>query len=412
MRTAAWAHATLLSAEPAAGSHLAAAPTRVRLVFSEALEATLASMSLVDGVGKSRPLAVQGDPRDVHAVVAPLDSLQPGAYHVKWSVVSADGHRVQGTLSFLVGDVAVSAPVTPVSVLEKAEHAAEEEPEQELPQFPIVAAILRGLAVGTLATLAGMLLFMVMEREKGEGAARARRAVLRLSVIAPVLLALHLWAWMAQASPDALDGERVSILLSSGVGHVELVRIALALLVLWALALARRPQLGLAFAGVALVVSGATGHAVAIHPAWAMPLKAIHLLAIATWVGGVAWLACQRTDSALFAVRASRVSGVALVSLVAVTVSGVVETLLFVSPVGNLLHTAYGAGVIAKVLGVAILALFGVYHRVRSMPHIGASGVHAARMGMMLRWELAVMSTIMLIGGVIAYLTPAPPGFR
>jgi methionine-rich copper-binding protein CopC len=43
-----------------------------------------------------RSLCAGADPRDVHAVIAPVDSLGPASYKVEWRVVSADGHPVDG----------------------------------------------------------------------------------------------------------------------------------------------------------------------------------------------------------------------------------------------------------------------------------------------------------------------------
>ncbi|HUR57123.1 MAG TPA: copper resistance CopC family protein, partial [Opitutaceae bacterium] len=62
--TLAWAHATLVSAEPAVNATLAAAPTRLRLVFSEPLEPGLAHVTLVGAGGAATRIAVVGDPHD------------------------------------------------------------------------------------------------------------------------------------------------------------------------------------------------------------------------------------------------------------------------------------------------------------------------------------------------------------
>src|SRR6185312_11147442 len=74
-RRLALAHASLISAEPRQGSVLAVSPSRIRLLFSEALEPTLAQISLVAGDGHTIPLIASGDPHDVHALIAPVDSL-------------------------------------------------------------------------------------------------------------------------------------------------------------------------------------------------------------------------------------------------------------------------------------------------------------------------------------------------
>src|SRR5678816_4681258 len=81
-------HATLVSSEPAADSHLASPPTRVRLVYSEPIEGRLAKVTIVPATAAPMVLRAGADPRDVHAVIAPVDALGPGSYKVQWRVVS------------------------------------------------------------------------------------------------------------------------------------------------------------------------------------------------------------------------------------------------------------------------------------------------------------------------------------
>src|SRR5689334_15744902 len=107
-------HATLVSSEPAANSRLATAPTQVRLVYSEPIEGKLAKVSIVPASGTPIVLRAGGDPRDVHAVIAPVDALGTGSCKVGWRVVWADGHPVDGSFSFTVGDTTTVAPAAPV----------------------------------------------------------------------------------------------------------------------------------------------------------------------------------------------------------------------------------------------------------------------------------------------------------
>src|SRR5215475_14528712 len=103
-RGVAYAHAMLVSEEPLADSVVATSPHRIRLVFSEQIEPTLATVSLVPSDGHAERLQVAGDPHDVDAIVAPVASeLAAGAHRVIWHIVSADGHPVGGSFLFWVG---------------------------------------------------------------------------------------------------------------------------------------------------------------------------------------------------------------------------------------------------------------------------------------------------------------------
>lgn len=98
-----WAHAHLVSAQPAGGS-TSAQVTELRLAFSEALEARMSSVKLEDREDRAvvEPAAA-ADPADTKVLVVHLyERLPPGLYTVKWAAVAADGHRVTGSYSFEV----------------------------------------------------------------------------------------------------------------------------------------------------------------------------------------------------------------------------------------------------------------------------------------------------------------------
>src|SRR4051812_23922768 len=125
-------HATLISSEPAADSHLAASPARVRLVFSEPIEGNLARVTLVPGSGAPLLLRTAADPRDVHAVIAPVDSLATGQYRVQWRVVSADGHAVDGSYLFAVGDTTLGSRTAQPPPVQSPQEVQPPEPEPDV----------------------------------------------------------------------------------------------------------------------------------------------------------------------------------------------------------------------------------------------------------------------------------------
>ena len=406
LRAVAYAHATLVSSEPAAGSRLATSPTRVRLVFSEQVEPSLTQLSLVAGNGDVTHLTVAGDAHDVHAVVAPVAGLAPGAYRLTWRVVSADGHPVGGSFVFSVGVGASQPPSTPNDTAATVSRTTW---GPTLMGAPLVPAVLRGLGVGTLMALAGVLLFLSLPRAPGEPVARrAARLASWLALATSVFLALHLAAWILNVTPDhQLNGESTPAVLASGVGKVELWRTGLALLAVWAVWLARRPRLALLFACIALAVSGASGHSAAIDPLWAMPAKALHLSAGAAWLGGLLWLVvADRRDARSFARDASRVSTIALAAVVVVALSGVVQAWLFLPSPWDLFRSSYGAVTLAKIAGVIVLVAFGAFHRYRVLPRLEGDATVARRFAASLGGEVVIMCFILLLGGLLAYISP------
>ena len=409
-------HATLVSSEPAANSHLASPPTRVRLVYSEPIEGKLAKVTIVPATAAPMVLRAGADPRDVHAVIAPVDALGPGSYKVEWRVVSADGHPVDGTFSFTVGDTTVSAPAAPLTPPQPAQPAPREEPEVWGPAAfgaPIIPAMLRGAGLGALMAATGLLLFMAGAKPNAaqRGDARVRSATTACAIAAPVLLGVHLVTWLINTSPDLkFDPAWAASALTTTVGQIELWRVGLTILALWAWWLARRTRLALAFAAGAVVVSGAVGHPAAIAPAWAVPAKAIHLLASAIWLGGLLWLLIRPAgdDLLLLVGDANRVSSRALWAVIAIAFTGVVQTRLFLDSWSGLVTSAYGLLVLAKTAGLLVLVAFGAYNRQRVMPRLttAASMTEVATLRSSVVGEVVVIAIVVLLGGLLAYVPP------
>jgi len=103
------AHPKLLSSTPTANG-AAQAPTQVSLAFSEKLMAQLSGLDIVMTGMPSMPnhrMAVAGyqvtTSDDGKTLVATFARpLSAGSYQVKWHVVSADTHRVEGDFAFSV----------------------------------------------------------------------------------------------------------------------------------------------------------------------------------------------------------------------------------------------------------------------------------------------------------------------
>jgi copper transport protein len=403
-----YVHATLLSTEPAAGSALAAPPHRIRLLFNEPIEPALSQMTLFQSDRGTRTLRVSADPHDVRAVVAPLDSLPAGSYRVAWRVVSADGHPVGGDFAFTIGAAApgptTSAPVPAPPVSASSEGSAGIGPI--VAGAPMLAAILRGTAVGCLMALGGLLLFGVWGW--GGREQRVGHLIIALSIITPIVLGAHGLVWLADTAPEhQVDAEWIQSALTTRAGQAEAIRTALAVLALWAIAIPGRVRLGLVCVLGALLVSSAIGHAAAMHPWWAIPLKALHLVAAAVWLGGLLWLILGERGGApgTYLAHTQRISRLALAAVVLILITGTVEALLFVPSPLALLRSAYGALVIAKLAGLGVLVAFGAYHRFRLLPRLQA-GLGASDFQRSVAREVGIMVFVVLLGGWLAYVPP------
>jgi putative copper export protein len=226
--------------------------------------------------------------------------------------------------------------------------------------------------------------------------------------VGAILLVAHLIAWLGHLSAGkGLSGDFVGSVLGTTVGRVELLRTILALLTLWAIALARRNKPALVLGAACLIVSGAIGHPAAIDPYWTIPAKILHLLAGSVWIGGLAWLIwLSRCDDAACRIEARRVSSFALIAVIIIALSGLLQTFFFLNTPSDLIASNYGRLVIAKMTGLAILIGFGAYNRYALLPRLDADG--ARHLSRSVKVEIAVLATIILIGGFLAY-EPTPP---
>jgi methionine-rich copper-binding protein CopC len=103
LTSSAFAHAKLQSSDPRAGSTLDTAPKQVRLKFNEALEPAFSRIKLTGP--QNREIAVTAttvDRTDPTIMTAPLPPLSAGEYHIQWTAMSHDGHKVKGEVSFKV----------------------------------------------------------------------------------------------------------------------------------------------------------------------------------------------------------------------------------------------------------------------------------------------------------------------
>ena len=95
------AHAALVGSVPAARATLSAPPARVRLTFSERLEAAYARVSVWDAAGRQVDLRDAALDRDGGKMLAvSLPPLAPGRYTVRYRVLSVDGHLVEASFDF------------------------------------------------------------------------------------------------------------------------------------------------------------------------------------------------------------------------------------------------------------------------------------------------------------------------
>ena len=403
-------HAALLRSKPAADAKLVTAPESIRLVFSEEVVPSLSQIVLIGPLNDSTKLRVSNDPHDVRTLVGVAPPLpgprSAGRYTVDWSVVSADGHPVSGTFSFSVAAPVMKGPTTQIPADSTALRSAANQDQQKAEELPVLASLLRGFGLGALMAAIGILFFALTG--VASDAVMPQRLIGRLTFLGAVLLLFHFAAWLEHIAPASMSGQHfVALTVQSKLGQIELARTGLALLMLLSISVFHNSKLGFAFGVACLLVSGAVGHSAAIDPLWAIPGKSVHLVAGALWLGGLLWLLIMpRADQAIRQSEALRVSSYALFAVIAVLVTGLLQTVLFLDSLRDILTTTYGKLVIAKIIGVLLLIGYGAYNRYSLIPRFSSGGDTKLRTSM--RQEIFIISLLIVIGGFLAYISPNP----
>jgi copper transport protein len=430
----AWSHAALLRTVPAASVVVNTSPKAVQLVFSEAVEPRFAIVSVTDaGAHQLTAGPAHRSASNVNELDVPVKPLGEGWYLVVWRVISVDGHPVRGAFTFAVGPNAGPAPEFVIPTL------------SETAATPTLVAA-RWVALLAMLTALGLFVFRaVIARPLVARAAGTRLRAVSIafwSALAIALVAIPVYMLLATAQFALRSfwsfGALVPLLRVSAFGRgyldLELILGLFALAAGAALWLDRPQQTkrsiasllalwgALLAAGSAVLIPGIAGHALQTSPrSFALALDALHLGAVAIWVGGlvgllVLWRSLpveQRVAGLLVSVP--RFSNVAFVSAMTLLGSGIGASVLHLPTLASLWQTSYGQTILVKA-GVLLAAmLLAAVNLLRTKPRLLAS-VERPEVGpgaaVLLRrlvgGEVVLVTGAVLAAALLSSLPPPP----
>jgi copper transport protein len=375
------AHAQLVSTTPADGAHVDPAPKEVSLRFSEKVSLKLGGVRVLNTDGErvdKDDARVDGDT----VTVGLREGLGDGPYVVAWNVVSADSHPVNGAFTFVVGAGANASKEQVASLLAVPSDKA----------WRIAAGVGRFASYAGILLAAGAVVFLTVVDRR-----RPSKGIVQLVIgaaaigVAGLLVQIPLQAaiatetgWRALRSPSRW----VDVLSNSGLRWATLLGVvgaAIVALAVRALASERErswaPWAGLVGASIAFVSFSLTGHTRVTTPGWlVIPADSVHVAAAGAWFGGlvllvVAWTARRRDGDAVAAARlVDRFSQMAVVTIVAVAVSGVILGWKEVGSLSALTSTRYGWTLVAKLCVVAFVGGLAAYNHWKLVPDIRRTG--------------------------------------
>lgn len=409
----AWAHAELLETVPAAGAQLDAAPDQVILRYSETVDPFDDAIEVFgadgDQVETSDPTHPPGASE---SVAVDLPALDDGAYVVTWRVASEDSHPIRGAFTFRVGAGGDTAEAE--ALMDRLVAA-----EGGDPMVGSLFGAVRFAGFVGLVLLVGGALFIVAVWPGGALDRRARRlvAVGWVTTLVATVLSFGFQAAYSEGSGlgGIVDPGPVGDVFGTRPGRVWLIRLVLlGVVAVVATAYGRRrrpapdgePSVSVSAPGSAPSVSGLAivgvlglallatisfaGHAGAGDLVLlALVADLVHLGGVSFWLGGLAMLfvaVLRRRDpvdnrpstvgaagvvvdaagapdvgdvpaAALpdAAAVVARFSTLAMVAVVAIVVSGVVQGWRQIRSIDRLFDTTYGRVLVVKVVLFAVM---------------------------------------------------------
>ncbi|GLY06382.1 transport integral membrane protein [Actinoplanes sp. NBRC 101535] len=395
------AHATPVGSDPAPGSVISTSPSVVTVTFSEPVAPVAGRIQVIAPDGER----INGTPT-IDGAVLTIPVRKPdrplGTYLISFRVISADSHPIGGAITFSVG----------------APSARPEAATSTGPHWSVAAAVptLRFTGYAGVTLIAGPALFLALlwpPRRSRRGALRLVRAGVALTAVATVG-ALLLQAPQGSGSAAwQVSIPEIAEVLNSQFGWILMARLAvLALIALLVPPLlrpaaattaparpvtlvstdppadgavltltappattlaARRPDRSRARAVLVLALGAAglttwplTGHAVAAPMPWlTVTVGAVHMAAMAVWIGGLVTLigfllrgVHRRVLGRILPVW----SRWAAMSVLWLAIAGGIQSAVQLGSVAALWNTGYGRlllaklGLLAVVLGFAALA--------------------------------------------------------
>jgi copper transport protein len=388
--SAAFAHASLVRAEPADGAMVAEAPKALKLTFNEPV-----SVLVMRLIGPSGEVVVPAAAAENNVVTVTPPQLRRGSHVLSWRVVSADGHPVGGSFVFSIGAATGTSVAAPSNTSVRAALWAA--------KFAVYVAMVLGIGGAFFQIWAG-----------APGRAHAT----------PVHVALLVGGLIAAPLSVGLQGLDALDLPVSQLMQVEVWRAgwetAYGLTALTAecamlaalLALAAPVRLARALALVGLVGIGLalslSGHAGTVEPRWLTRSAVfLHGVTVAFWIGAliplVVAIGAGDRDALM---RFSRLIPIPLAVLIA---TGCLLMFVQLDRVDALWTTRYGLVLSGKLAVVAVLVGLAVVNRYALVPRFAATGSAPAGRPLAHSIRIEVALALVILALVASWRFTPPP---
>jgi copper transport protein len=404
---AAWGHATLVGSTPGIRERLKASPPFVRLLFDQSVKALPNAIKVYTTKGRLVSLATRTG-ADKRVITAQLSKLPRGAYTVRWTAVSADGHVIGGVFTF---GVRMRAP--PATEAFGASGPTTEE------------HVVRWLYFLALALLAGGLGFRLLILRGPLRPQTERRFYQVVGLGAVGAIEVGILAFLLRAE-DALQLPFVRFLYGDLSPIAKGTRFGTAFVAM---------TLGFAFVSALVFLAWLTDRVWPLWPAFILALAFAsglslsghsaadagsswlsevadwaHLAAASLWVGGLIQLAfvVWPLEPELRRRAFLGFSRLATGLIVVILSAGIYLSVLRLPQLDDLWSERYGQVLLVKLALVSLALLWGAAHHFLVRPALERGEPLFARLPRSLAGESAVGMAILLAAAVLVDSKPPP----
>ncbi|PLT32005.1 copper resistance CopC/CopD family protein [Bacillus sp. V5-8f] len=379
-----FAHTVLIEGSPSADSRLEESPNSVTLSFNEKIKKGLFSLKVVN---QNQEIISKGNPRlskDQRKIQIMIPKLYDGAYLVTYKIVSADGHPVNGSYVFLVGE----AQYPQNSDWDQSENIT----------FQLEVYLTRAVYYLSLLGLTGWVFWGLFQTD---GHSVQLQKKYRFTVL--ILQQMQLLSLLILITTQWLMASKTADIPINTVFGVSWL-ISLVLSLLGFIILFRSKWLDSVWVILMLTAKSFNGHAISYGPEWvSIPLTFLHLLFASIWVGGLLYIIVFWRKHRLHVKEyLSLFSTVAFKGMIILFISGAFTTFFFLPQVNYLWITPWGKLLLAKI--ILILMVIATAFKIRGTIK-NKSFTDAWHW---LKIDFSMMLMITLIVGGLSYISPIP----
>ncbi|MGE7877837.1 copper resistance protein CopC [Peribacillus muralis] len=373
----AFGHATIISSNPSPNEAMDTLPEKISIQFSENIQPAFHSLEVFSQDGQKVPVQKSAISEQSEKILEAKwkGTVDEGVYYIKWRVVSSDGHPIEGTIPFQLGDSA---------------SLSDQDNSNVDAGFPSsINVFLQGLQYISFAAVAGILFFrlsLTKDYRLFQASGRARLYLwisyvgLALAIFSSLPLKVTIDAGVGWT--DAFNGTYIKeILNGTNFGTIWIIQILMLILLFLALYFMLDNPLNKSLPFLSLIMTvflmlgkALTGHTAAVpNHVLAVLMDFLHILSMALWLGGLMALlvilpglaerqGVQEDKKIFYWTIIQRFSRWAFAFVIVLIVSGIYSSLQHVPTIHSLFHTTYGQLLLAKVGLMSVMTVLGAWH--------------------------------------------------